>query len=203
MSKIEISVIISVYNHEKYIARCIRSLISQSFNLSNFEIIVVNDGSNDNTSKILEAFSEDIIIINNDINLGLPTSLNIGIKKAKGRYIVRVDSDDYVNTDFLKILYLNVSSNREFFDAYACDYVEVDEEENVLKRCDCQIHPIACGIIFNINHIIDIGLYNENFFIDEEIEMRKRFEKKYKIGRVQLPLYRYRKHETNMTNFRK
>ena len=56
--------------------------------------------------KILNAFKEDIKIIRNEKNLGLPSALNKGISNAKGKYIVRVDSDDYVNSEFLKILYL-------------------------------------------------------------------------------------------------
>jgi hypothetical protein len=60
--------------------------------------------------------------------------------------------------------------------------------------------PIACGILFKKQQLIEIGLYDPSFYCNEEREMRIRFEKKYKIGRVELPLYRYRRHASNITN---
>ena len=65
---------------------------------------------------------------------------------------------------------------------------------------NCMEKPIACGIMFRIEHLIDIGLYDEDFFCREEEDLRERFLKKFSIERVRLPLYRYRRHENNMTN---
>jgi len=201
MKNIKISVIVPVYNREKFIGRCLRSLLSQSIRSINFEIIVVDDGSVDSTSKIYDAFSDVITVIKHNKNLGLPSALNSGIKKAKGRYIVRVDSDDYVNSEFLNILFLFMSENS--YDAVACDYFTVNDNEESIKRFDCNKKPIGCGIMFRTDHLIEIGLYDENFLLHEEKELRIRFEKKYKITRVPLPLYRYRKHASNMTNNKK
>ena len=61
-------------------------------------------------------------------------------------------------------------------------------------------NPIGCGIIFATSHLIEIGLYDENFQLHEERELRHRFEKKYQVHRLELPLYRYRRHENNITN---
>ena len=85
-------------------------------------------------------------------------------------------------------------------DAVACDYNLVNNKENVLSRENCIENPIACGIMFNKDQIIKIGLYDENFLLHEERDLRIRFLKKYNIHRLELPLYRYRKHENNMTN---
>ena len=195
----QVSVIVPSFNREFYLGRCIRSLVSQSMNIEDFEIIVIDDGSTDDTKKILNAFKDDIKVISNYKNLGLPASLNIGIKESVGKYIVRVDSDDYVNKEFLKILHLFISYNKQF-DAVACDYYLVDDEENFLKRIDSDESPIGCGIIFEKSHLLEIGLFNEKYLIHEEKELRERFSKKYKIVRLPLPLYRYRKHSNNMTN---
>ena len=199
MKDIKVSVIVPTYNREKFIGRCLRSLLSQSIGINNFEIILVDDGSTDATRKIYESFSDEIKIIKHKKNLGLPSALNTGIKKAKGRYIVRVDSDDYVNSEFLQILFLFISENPEY-DAVACDYLIVDDQEQTVKRADCLKLPIGCGIMFKTHNLIKIGLYNEKFLLHEEKELRARFEKKYSINRVALPLYRYRKHASNMTN---
>ena len=196
---LEISVIIPTYNREKYIGRCMRSLLTQSIGSDKFEIIIIDDGSTDDTKKILNAFKEDIKIFENDKNLGLPASLNKGIKGCRGKYIVRVDSDDYVNKDFLKILHLFISHNNDY-SAVGCDYYLVDDNENFIERVNCEEKPIGCGIIFEKKDLISIGLYNEKFLLNEEKELRERFEKKFSIKRIPLPLYRYRKHSNNMTN---
>ena len=196
---IKISVIVPVYNQEKFLGRCIRSLLSQQYNKNNYEIIIVNDGSTDNTQKVINKYANQLEILNNEDNLGLPQSLNIGINYASGSFIVRVDSDDYVNNKFLLYLSDFLIENSEY-DAVASDYLLVNDTEAVLKRENCEVNPIACGIMFRLEQLIDIGLYNEEFHFREEEELRIRFEKKYSIHRIPLPLYRYRKHENNMTN---
>lgn len=194
-----ICVIITAYNVEKYIGRCIRSVLHQSIPRNDYEIIVINDSSFDRTNFALEIFEKDIHVINNKKRLGLPKSLNKGILKARGKYIVRIDGDDYVNHDFLKILYLHLEMNPEI-DAISCDYLIVDDNENVLAKKNCMDSPIACGIMFRLEHLIGIGLYDEKFILREDEDLRIRFLKKYDIRRVGLPLYRYRRHKDNMTN---
>ena len=202
MNNPDISVIIPVYNHDKFIGRSLRSILDQSLDKSRYEVIVINDSSTDNSKEIISKYSNKITLIENPKNKGLPFSLNVGIKKARGKYMVRLDSDDYVNKKYLEILYEFLNWNSEF-DAVSCDYLIVDNEEKVLKRESGESEPIGCGIMFKTNHLIEIGLYNEKFLLHEEKELRKRFEKKYSINRVSLPLYRYRKHASNMTNNKK
>ena len=92
----EISVIIPVYNSEKYIKKCLDSLLNQTF--KNFEIICVNDGSVDNSLKILEEYKlkDHRIVLINSKNEGLGSARNKALDVAKGRYIIFVDSDDWV-----------------------------------------------------------------------------------------------------------
>ena len=199
MKSVHVSVIVPVFNSELYIGRCIRSLLNQSINPENYEIILINDGSSDNTKKAIEPFVGDLIIIENKKNLGLPASLNKGIKKARGQFIVRVDSDDYVHVEFLKILSLHLQLNHSI-DAIASDYLLVNNDQDVLGQNNCLKNLIGCGIMFRLKHLINIGLYDESFLLREEEELMIRFKSKYKISRLQLPLYRYRKHENNITN---
>ena len=100
---IDISVIVCTYNHQKWIERCIRSLQNQTgIKNDSFEIILVDDASKDKTKYILKKFKDykNIVLINNSKNMGLTKSLNIALKKSTGRYLVRVDSDDYVLQKF-------------------------------------------------------------------------------------------------------
>ena len=117
---------------------------------------------------------------------------------AKANHIVRVDGEDYVNEQFLFMLHEFLEQNK-YMDAIACDYFLVDNNEEIIERCNCIDEPIGCGIMFKSNHLIEIGLYDEDFRLYEERELRHRFEKKYKIHRLELPLYRYRRHEKNIT----
>jgi hypothetical protein len=110
-----------------------------------------------------------------------------------------VDSDDYVNANFLAILNMFLTNNH-YMDAVACDYLEVDDREEILARKNCSDDPIACGIMFRTEQLVDIGLYDEDFLMCEERDLRIRFLTKYNIHRVELPLYRYRRHGNNMTN---
>ena len=161
----DISVIVCAYNHDKWIERCVRSIKNQSIiNKNEVEIIIVDDGSKDNTSSVVSNLREfaGIKIIRNKKNLGLPKSINIAIRAALGRYIVRVDSDDYVSRNFLYISKLFLDKNREY-QAVATDYYKVTDDEKIIKKVNCFKEEIACGIMFRKEALFDIGLYNENF----------------------------------------
>lgn len=194
-----VSVLITAHNVERYIGRCLRSVLDQSMRRHDYEIIVVNDASSDRTKFALEIFENDIILLNSTKKLGLPKSLNIGIQKARGRWIIRVDGDDYVNHELLNTLSLYLDMVPAI-DAIACDYIMVDDTETPLGTFNCQKQPIACGIMFRTEQLIEIGLYDEKFKLREDEDLRIRFLKKYSIERIRLPLYRYRRHENNITN---
>jgi glycosyltransferase involved in cell wall biosynthesis len=196
----QISIIIPAFNAERFIGRALRSVIGQSY-VDSFEVIVVDDCSTDRTAYALELFKEEITLLRNEVKLGLPGSLNRAIGAARGKYIVRVDADDYVTHDYLYILQRFLEANTHM-DAVACDYFIVDDAENVLERCDCMEHPIGCGIMFRSTQLIDIGLYDGDLQMHEDRDLRARFLEKYTISRVELPLYRYRRHPGNMTNDR-
>jgi len=194
----KVSVIVATYNCEKYIGRAIRSLIDQSFPKKDFEILVVDDGSTDHTKRVLESFGDWIKVISLPEHGGLPVACNVGLSKALGRYTIRVDADDYVHEDLLRIEYLFLTLNREF-DAVACDYYLVDENERRINRRNADTDPIGCGIMFNKDNLVAIGLYDENFKILGDDDLRIRYLKSFNIHRIELPLYRYRQHDSNMT----
>ncbi len=194
-----VSVIVPAYNQEKYIGRCLRSLLDQSMIRGMYEIIVINDGSTDKTLYALGIFKDEINILINKKNKGLPFSLNRGVMSAKGKYIVRVDGDDYVNREFLNFLSIYLSLN-SFADAVCCDYYLVNDREIFLTRKNAIKNPIACAIMFKKKQLIKLGLYDASFKVHEETDLRYRFLKKHKIEHLPLPLYRYRKHQKNTTN---
>ena len=191
------SIIIPALNADKYIERAVRSCLKQTFN--DYDIIVINDGSTDNTGKILGVFGDRIQVITLETNGGRSRAINIGIRSSLSQYIVRVDADDYINEDLLKIEFMYLTMNKDM-DAVACDYVFVDDDENIMSRRNCDLKPIGCGVMFRKDKIIEIGLYDENFDCSEDDDLRIRFLKKYNIHRIPLPLYRYRRHLNNITD---
>lgn len=193
-----VSVIVTAYNYDRYIERCLRSILDQSLPKNQYEIIVVNDASTDKTKKILENYTDVARIFHLEKNVGLAAARNFGIKKAKGQFVVFVDVDDYIQHDMLYIQKIFLTENNKL-DAVSVDYYLVDERGNHLEHINAEEKPIACGIMFRKDFLIDIGLYDENFRAREDEDLRIRFLKKYKIYNIILPLYRYRMHDNNLT----
>lgn len=191
------SIIIPVYNQEKYIGRAIRSAIANKKH-SDIEIVVVNDSSTDHTSEILEDFSKYIVLLKNDENMGLPYSLNKGIKKASSKYVFRLDSDDYIQNKTISTLETILDMNNNI-DAIAVDYILVDDRQNTMIHINSEKEPIGCGIIFRKEHLIEIGLYDEEMRWHEDKELIMRFKKQFKIFHLPVPFYRYHIHGNNMT----
>lgn len=195
MDCFDVSVIVTNYNYGKYIERCLRSLISQTIAV---EIIVVDDASTDDTEERLHVFYPYIKYIKNDKNLGVAASSNIGIKEASGRFVIRVDADDFVSKDMCNFMMIYLQNNRDAF-CVSCDYELVDNLENKIERKYAKNDPISCGIMYRKQQLIELGGYNDDFRHREEEELRKRLGADYKIHHLQIPFYRYRKHNTNKT----
>ena len=94
MKKIDISIIVPIYNAEEYLKRCIDSLVNQT--KKEIEIVLINDGSTDNSEKIIKSYKDDRIKYFKNKNQGIGKTRNFGIEKACGKYILFVDSDDYI-----------------------------------------------------------------------------------------------------------
>lgn len=126
------SVIIPVYNVEKYITKCLKSILNQTY--SDYEIIIVNDGSTDSSIKILEKYQSYIsnLKIINQQNRGLGGARNTGIRYARGDYLVFLDSDDYVAQNMLETIDMYLKKYN--LDIIAFDCIQVDTEGNILQN---------------------------------------------------------------------
>lgn len=120
----KLSIVVPVYNTEKYLKKCLDSLITQS--LHDLEIIIINDGSTDNCSQILDEYSKsykNLIKVFHQRNMGQAVARNFGISKASGEYITFVDSDDYVEKDSYQIAYDYATKNN--FDIVCFNFFEI------------------------------------------------------------------------------
>lgn len=128
MNDIKISVIVPVYKVEKYLRKCVDSILAQTY--KDFEVILVDDGSPDNCGKICDEYAKKdkrIKVVHKE-NGGLSDARNVGIKNAKGEYLSFIDSDDYVSPDFLEVLYRLANQNNA--DISVCEAVIVKEDQN-------------------------------------------------------------------------
>ena len=124
----KISIIVPVYNSEKYLRRCLDSLQNQSF--KDIEIIIVNDGSTDNSQQIIDEYCNDRrIVCYNQKNSGQAAARNFGLHNANGDFILFVDSDDYVELDFCEKMYFTIIKG---YDIVLSDYYIIDN--NGLKK---------------------------------------------------------------------
>ena len=133
----KISVIVPVYNTEKYLSKCLDSILNQT--LKEIEIIVVNDGSKDNSQEIIEEYKEkdSRIISKIKSNGGLSDARNCGIEKVNGEYLAFIDSDDYIDPVMLQTM-LDLAEKHES-EIVMCDLVKVDENGNEFR--DLQQSP--------------------------------------------------------------
>lgn len=198
----QVSVIITCHNYARYLSRAIRSAVNQTIDKKEYEIIVVDDASTDATQKVLKTYSGSVKNLTLKENVGLAAARNEGIKLALGRFVVNLDADDYMDENLILVEMMFLNSNPTW-DAVSCDYYEVDENEKHIGRVSGESKPIACGVMFRTDLLFGIGLYDENFKMREDEDLRIRFEKKHNIYNIELPLYRYRKHSNNMTKNKK
>lgn len=153
----KVSIIVPVYNMEKYLNKCMDSLVNQT--LEDIEIITINDGSKDSSLKILNEYKEKypnkVVIINQE-NQGISVARNNGINAATGKYIGFVDSDDYVKTDMFEKLYKKIEKTKS--DIVICDYEKyfMNTEEfkyvNVVDYIKCDSLYSDTSIINNIDY---------------------------------------------------
>lgn len=128
----KISIIVPIYNVEKYIEKTIKTILQQSY--ENIEVLLINDGSTDNSKLICEKFCslDKRVKLINKKNGGLSSARNVGIKYAKGELIVFIDGDDYIENDMMEKLYNAIKVSNA--DIAICNFDFVDDHEAVIKN---------------------------------------------------------------------
>lgn len=212
----KVSVIVPVYNTEKYLKNCIDSLLKQNF--EDYEIIVINDLSPGNAEEIIKSYNDKkIVYIKNKTNKGIGYNRNLGIKKAKGEYVCFIDSDDYVKENFISKMYNYSKENN--LDLCVCDYVNVDEEGNKLKEFNLSDFCITNyeennKILCEINLAPWNKLYKKDMLVKNKIEFSETLKyedlsfvalsikNSKKIGKINEQLNYYTIHNNSETTTR-
>jgi len=204
-NNIDVSVIVPVYNVEKYIGKCIESIKKQTFD--NFEVIVIDDESPDKSIEIVKNMAKDDsrFKIISQKNKGLGGARNTGIKNAKGQYLFFLDSDDYIEQDTLELL-VNYMENNDV-DIVVFDYLKVNENEkvisapkfgkNILSRDEAykkilslKTSPMACNKLYKRELFVKNNIYYpENFLHEDVATTYKLFWHSFNIGYVEESFY--------------
>jgi glycosyltransferase involved in cell wall biosynthesis len=198
-----VTVLMSVYNGEKFLEEAIESILNQTF--SDFEFLIINDGSTDNSVKIIESFEDSRIrLINNEKNLKLIASLNKGVSLAKGKYIARMDCDDISMPDRLEKEVKYLESNQEYglvgtwytvidgegVEKYNRSYPSNNELIKLFLSLNC---PLAHGSIMGKTELFKQNAYgSKEHYAVEDYELWVRMAKTTKIHNIPEYLFKYR-----------
>ena len=209
MSSPKVSVVVTAHNYAEYLETCLDSAVSQTYD--NYEVVVVDDGSTDETPEILKEYTyeyPDLFTVVRLSGEGLPTASNAGIDAAEGEYVVRLDADDYFDENILTVLanYLDANPDVELVypDYYTFDdgeeiidhvrLPEVGEEIKLLNRS-----PLAAGAMYRKSAWEQLGGYNESLDYQEDYDFWIRFISEFDVRNVNLPLMYYRQHDDSMS----
>lgn len=209
-----VSVIVPIYNVDKYLKKCVESVLAQTY--AELEIILVDDGSTDGSSKICDEYIEkdSRILVIHKPNGGLSDARNAGLDKAHGEYLVFIDSDDYIHPDMIKILLQNsidnnldvsccnfyFGTNREDAEFYGtepdskCSVYESENRVESLKR----IGVAACNKLYKSIIFSDIRYPVGKYHEDEWVIHRVLYETA-RIGHCEAKLYFYYTREGSIT----
>lgn len=213
---VDISVIVPVYNVEKYINNCLNSLINQT--KKEIEIIAVNDGSTDNSLNILEEYSKkypDLIKVISQENQGLSVARNTGIKNSAGKYIAFVDSDDEIELDLLEKLWEKVVEYP--YDVVTCNVkcIYPNKSTDILSGLDfcaenlsksqknkllLNMYVVACNKIYKRELFNDTNLlFEPNIWFEDVLFFHKLIPNLKSIAFVNYSGYKYYQRENSIT----
>lgn len=209
-----------VYNGEKYLRQAIDSILNQSF--SDFELILVNDGSTDSTPQIINSYNDKRIVLINQKNQGVARSLNNGLKMAIGEYVRRHDADDISSTESLQIQvdfldnnpdYVMVSNQQAFMTSngkIARNYklphdsffvgkekTDLNFDHFSLSSASPVVHGTAC---YRRKEVLEMGSYRPEFIVSEDNDLWIRLIEKYKVAILNKCTYFMRIHPQSATH---
>lgn len=215
MSKVKISVLMPVYNTEKYLEQAILSILDQTF--QDFEFIIVDDHSNDSSWNIILKFAKQdrrIIPIRNDENIRATKSLNKGLEKVRGEYMVRMDADDWSYPDRLQKQYVFMEKHPKV--GVSGGAIEICN--NDLKVINVRKYPLTDTLarktifryspfahpatIWRMSYLNEVGGYNQNIPLSQDLDLYFRIGKLCEFANLEDILIRLRVHDDSSSIIR-
>ncbi|MAW96657.1 MULTISPECIES: glycosyltransferase [unclassified Leeuwenhoekiella] len=201
----KVSIILPTYNGQAYIKEAIKSILNQTF--SDFELIIVDDCSNDKTPALLEALrlqDDRIKVITNSVNQKLPASLNIGHRLANGDYLTWTSDDNKLHADFLECLVTALKTNAE--DIVYSDFNVISETGEFIRVC--KSGPISLLLLENgigasfmyRKKVFERCPFNEQLHGIEDYDFWVRAAQVFRFKHIEEVLYDYRIHKASLTS---
>lgn len=206
MSEKKVSIVLPVYNGANHISDSIQSIINQTY--QNWELIIVNDCSTDNTLQIVNEYADKddrIKVFSNEKNLKLPKTLNAGFEKATGEYFTWTSDDNMYKPMAIKKLAMELDGDSTLSMVYS-NYTNIDAEGNVigegmLQSAEFLVAGNVCGasFMYTAEAAKQIGMYDANLFLAEDYDYWIRMMKYGRIKHIEESLYLYRRHADSLT----
>lgn len=211
MSGPRVSVLMSVYNGERYLHKAIDSVLGQTF--TDFEFVILDDGSTDGTAAILDSYRDDRIVrTRNQANIGLTRSLNKGLALARGKYIARHDADDISFPTRLasQVHYLDSHPDVALVSA---NYERIDAAGRVLGQTSHSFRPELIPwhllfhnclgghsqVMFRLDTVLDLGGYDDGYRYSQDYELWSRLARTHHIHILPQVLLKWRDHEASVS----
>ena len=205
-----VSIIMPVYNAEDYLREAIDSILTQTYPL--FELIIINDGSSDNSLEIIKSYRDDRIRVFSFVNGGCSKQRNYGISVAKGKFLAMMDADDISEQTRIEEQYNFLKSHTEI-QVVGTNCLHIDEKGKIISiKNYSEFHneiefsaPVLCPIcppsmMTYTNILIDCGCYREDFLVAGDYDLiLKLLGNAYKFYNLQKPLFRYRIHKSSLS----
>ena len=192
-----LSIVITNHNYGRFVGRAIQSSLDQrALSRKDYEVIVIDDGSTDNSQRIIDSYLPDVRILRHDAQRGLPAAINTGIRASHGAYIVRLDADDWLDRHTAFVLSYFLDHNKEMGFVWP-DYYVYDAYERVIDRIS---EPQGAGIMFRKQLLVDVGLYDEEMLVHEDKDILLRCMEKFPGYHLKMPLYHYFRHGESLTD---
>ncbi len=207
----KVTILMAVYNGEKYLNEAIDSILEQTYH--DYEFIIINDGSSDGSGKIIQSYNDERIrFVNNERNIGLASTLNKGIKLSTSEYIARMDQDDISLPTRIEKQVAYLQKHKDVI-LLGTGCIEIDIAGKMVKQHRYHIkhkHLIKCfergespfphsSVIYKTEVVKEINGYRNRLNDAEDLDLWLRLSFLGKIGCLSAPLIKLRKHEESIT----
>ena len=180
INSIDISFIVPVYNVEQYIEECLLSILDSSMEFKS-EIIIINDGSVDNSMSIVYGYClrfSSIKVINQN-NLGLSTARNVGLSLARGKYVAFIDSDDYIDDNIKTIVEIAINSESDIIVGNYLEFDDLNRNFHSLMEIDAKVCESYAGLLFfrkyyrQLRSMVWRSIYKREFLLNNNIQFHE------------------------------
>ncbi len=206
----KVSVVLPVYNGEKTLKEAVNSILEQDY--LNIELIIVNDCSTDGTLDIINEYlrlDERVKVINNEINMKLPRSLNVGFDCASGDYYTWTSDDNILKKNMISVLVACLEREQDIGMVYA-NYTNINEKGEIINEVNLGepsmlpfSNPIGACFLYKSDVAKQVGRYDDSLFLAEDYDYWIRIYKKAAIVHIKDNLYYYRRHSESLSETRR